>query len=162
MSIALFAGSFDPFTEGHYDIVRRATLVCDKLIIGVAHNAEKKTLFSIDERMALIEETLTHQDFPIEVVAISGLTIQAAKEYDATLLIRGLRRGSEADYELQMAALNEWQDEAIKTILIPGAINLAPISSTFVKDIARYGGDLTGLVPRHVVKALQEKYQGGN
>jgi len=153
---ALFPGSFDPFTLGHLDLVRRAAALFGRVSVGVAHNPSKRTLFDLGERVALIREAVGGIA-GVEVVPIEGLVVQAAGALGATVLVRGVRSGTDFDFETQMALTNRTLAPRIDTVFfVPGA-QYAHVSSTLVRQIAELGGDVTPFVPEPVARALLKK-----
>jgi pantetheine-phosphate adenylyltransferase len=157
MRTGIYAGSFDPVTLGHVDIMRRASTLVDHLIIGVAeHNSKEKFLFSSQQRCDFIRN---HIAFPAEVKVISGLLIDFAKENKANVLFRGLRVVADFDYELQMAMMNTRLAPDIETVFLMASETHQFIASRLVKEVARLGGDITGFVPPNVAQALKNIYR---
>lgn len=159
--VALYPGSFDPITRGHEDIVRRGLRVADRIIIAVAHTSThtKKSLFTVDERVALIREVFAEDD-RIDTMEFSGLLVDFARQQNAHLVIRGLRAISDFEYELQMAQMNhELRPEVETLFLVPNVIN-SFISSSLVREVAKLGGDVSSFVSGSVLKALQQKLGG--
>lgn len=153
----VYPGSFDPFTLGHKDIVERATKFCDKLYIAVSENINKKHLFTLEERVAMIKEVFSDND-NIIVESFSGLLVDYMQSKQAAYIIRGLRAVSDFEYEFQMAFANRSINNNVETIfMVPGSRYLF-LSSTIVRDIAYNKGDVSKLVPEAVCKKLQEKY----
>lgn len=153
----VYPGSFDPFTLGHKDIVERATKFCDKLYIAVSENINKKHLFTLEERVAMIKEVFSDND-NIIVESFSGLLVDYMQSNQAAYIIRGLRAVSDFEYEFQMAFANRSINNNVETIfMVPGSRYLF-LSSTIVRDIAYNKGDVSKLVPEAVCKKLQEKY----
>ena len=144
---AVYPGSFDPVTFGHLDIITRASKVVDELIIGVLINQKKKPLFTMDERLHLLQEAT--KEFP---------TVEFAKENNARLIIRGLRAVTDFEYEMQLAQINHSVDQEIDTMFFTTSLEYAFLSSTLVKEFAYYGSDTTRYVPEVVAKALKEKF----
>ncbi len=157
MSLAVCPGSFDPLTLGHVDVVRRSRGMFDEVIVGVAQNANKKYLFSDDERIALAEEALKDID-GVRVELVSGLLVDFASERGAVAIVKGLRGAADYDDEHAMALLNRHMS-GIETVFIMGDPALNHIASSFVKEIAAYGGKIDDLVTDNVAKALKEKVQ---
>ena len=150
--IALYPGTFDPITNGHIDIITRAAKLVDKLVIGVAMNAGKGPIFSIEERAALVEAEVrpivAKTGIVVEVRLFASLLIQFANEVGAQMIIRGLRAVSDFDYEFQMTGMNYRLDPKIETVFLMASEHHQFISSRFVKDIAAFGGDITSFVPK--------------
>jgi pantetheine-phosphate adenylyltransferase len=151
---ALFPGTFDPFTLGHLDLAKRALRLFGRLTVGVAHNADKRTLFGLEERMELVRESLAGIA-PVKVVPIPGLVVDAARELRATVLVRGVRGGADFDYEVAMARTNAELADGLETVLLAPAPQYAHVSSTLVRQIALAGGDVSRFVPAAVVAALK-------
>lgn len=158
MRIGLYAGSFDPPTVGHEDIVRRALGVVDRLVVAVAINSTKTPLFTIEERADLLTRTIA--DDRVEVRAFRGLLVDLAREVDATILVRGVRGVADFEYEVQMARLNRGLAPNVETIFLAPSADVAHVSSTFVREIARLGGDVSSLVRPIVADALRGKLAG--
>lgn len=146
MKTCIYPGSFDPVTCGHLDIIYRAARLCDKLIVAVGNNENKKPLFTIEERVQLLKLAL--KDRPdIEIDSFSGLLVDYAKKRNANIVIKGLRALSDFEYEFQMALLNKNQDPNIETLFLVTSINYSYLSSSAVKELARNKGNIDGLVP---------------
>ena len=159
MSIAVYPGTFDPFTNGHKDLVQRAASnIFDKIYICVAENAKKDALFSMPERIDLAKKSLADIK-NIEVIGFSGLLVDFAKELDAKVILRGLRVVSDFEYEFQMSSMNKKLNENIESIFLTPSESYAFLSSTLVKEIAELGGDISGFVSPAVKEALKEKYK---
>lgn len=154
--IGLFAGSFDPVTLGHADVVRRALRVVDRLVVAVAVNATKSPIFPLDERADLTRRALGGDR--VDVREFSGLLVHLAREVRATVLVRGVRGVTDFDYEVHMARMNRQLAPDIETVFLSPAAELAHVSSTFVRDIARLGGDLSGVVHPDVAAALRARF----
>ena len=155
--IAVVPGSFDPITLGHVDIIRRAADVFDTVYVAVLNNSAKNPLFSIDERVALIGEVL--KDVPnIRIEMSSGLLIDYAREKKAKAIVRGLRAVSDFEYEMQITSMNRVLDENIETFFIMAKNKYSFLSSSIVKEVAKYGGKVSELVPERVEQALIEKF----
>lgn len=156
-TIAIYAGSFDPITRGHEELARRSRTFVDELVVAVTTNSGKCPLFSIEERTALIEATLG--DAPgISVRAFDGLLADLAKSIGASLIIRGLRAAGDFEYEFQMALMNRHLGPGIETVFMVPSVDTTYISSSIVREVARYGGDLTGLVHPAVATAIHAKF----
>jgi pantetheine-phosphate adenylyltransferase len=153
---ALFPGSFDPVTLGHYDLVRRAQALFGRVTVGVAQNPDKPGLFSSAERVLLFREAVS--GIPgVEVVEIEGLVVDAAKLLACDVIVRGVRSGTDFDYELSMARTNRALLPAVDTVLLAPPPEYAHISASLVRQIARMGGDVASFVPANVLRALEER-----
>jgi len=158
MIVAVCPGTFDPITNGHLDIIGRATDIYDKIVVGVAENPVKKTLFTLEERLRLARISLA--EFPkVEVQAFASLLVEFAQKQQAKVIIKGLRAVSDFEHELQMAHLNKRLNSEIETIFMMASPEYMYLSSSAVKEIAMYGGDITGLVPDVVKEELKLKYK---
>ncbi len=161
MRIGLYPGTFDPITLGHIDIIRRASALVDRLVIGVAINRDKGPLFDLEERVAMIEaECAKLSDLTgIEIVAhpFDNLLIDCAKDVGAGLIVRGLRAVADFEYEFQMVGMNRALDDSIETVFLMADANHQAIASKLVKEIARLGGDVRNFVTPEVNAALEEK-----
>ena len=157
--LAVYPGSFDPITYGHLDLLERGLKVFDKILIGIAVNAGKKPLFSLNERIALIKASLKGCGFEnrIEVDAFQGLLVDYVKRVQANVVLRGLRAISDFEYEFQMALMNRKLSTNIETAFIMTGMRWIYISSTIIKEVVRSGGDVSGLVPYNVEKKLLER-----
>ncbi len=155
---ALYPGSFDPITLGHLDLIERSSKLFKSVIVLVAINSEKQYLFSLSERIELIENSVHHLN-NVEVDSFSGLTVEYAKKHNARTIIRGLRAVSDFEKELQMAQINHSLNPDIETLFLATASEYSFLSSSVVKEVARFGGAVDHLVPLCVAKALQEHYQ---
>jgi pantetheine-phosphate adenylyltransferase len=156
--IAVVPGSFDPITLGHVDIIRRAADVFDTVYVAVLNNSAKNPLFSINERIALIGEVL--KDVPnIRIETSSGLLIDYAREKKAKAIVRGLRAVSDFEYEMQITSMNRVLDENIETFFIMAKNKYSFLSSSIVKEVAKYGGNVSELVPELVEQALVQKFK---
>ena len=155
--VAVYPGTFDPITNGHSDLVNRAVRMFDQVILAVAHNPDKSPLFSIEERVELAKLVLG--DMPnVEVREFSGLLIDFARECRASVVIRGLRAVSDFEYEFQLASMNRRLDKNIETVFLTPAENHTFVSASLVKEIARYGGDVSQFVHPEVYQALKQKF----
>ena len=155
--IAVVPGSFDPITNGHIDIIKRAADVFDIVYVAVLNNSSKNPLFSIEERIRLIEEVM--KDIPnIQVESSSGLLIDYAKSKNAKAIVRGLRAVSDFEYEMQITSMNRVLDENIETFFIMTKNQYSFLSSSIVKEVAKYGGNIRELVPEAIEKALIAKF----
>jgi len=160
-TLALYPGSFDPITYGHLDILERATELFNKVIITIAMNKQKETVFTGDEREALIEECLQDKDWAdrVEIQQFTGLLVDFAKERDAQTLVRGVRQVSDFEYEFRMALTNRRLAPDVDTVFLMPNEQLTFISASLVKEIAYWDGDLSSFVPEHVAKALRKKFE---
>ena len=155
--VALYAGSFDPLTNGHLDILSRARRLADRVVLAILENDAKKPLFTVEERLAMIRE-IVGDDPAVPVRSFSGLLVDFAKQSGATLIVRGLRAVSDYEYELQMALMNRRLAPAIETVFLMAKEEYSYVSSRLVKEVARLRGDLSGLVPPPVLKRLAAKF----
>ena len=155
--VALYAGSFDPLTNGHLDIVSRARRLADRVVVAILENDTKKPLFTVEERLAMIRE-IVGDDPAVPVRSFSGLLVDFAKQSGATLIVRGLRAVSDYEYELQMALMNRRLAPTIETVFLMAKEEYSYVSSRLVKEVARLRGDLSGLVPSPVLKRLAAKF----
>ena len=157
-SIAISSGSFDPITLGHLDIIKRGAKVFDEVFVVVLNNSSKKPFFSVEERLELIREAT--KDIPnVKVDSHSGLLVEYAKMRNANAILRGLRAVSDFEYEMQITSMNRKLDENIETFFIMTNNQYSFLSSSIVKEVARYGGSVVDLVPPIVERALKEKFQ---
>ncbi len=153
---AIYAGSFDPVTNGHLDIIERSSRLVDELIVGVLNNRAKSPLFSVEERVKMLEEVT--KKFPnVKIRSFTGLLVEFAKECGAHVIVRGLRAISDFDYELQMAQTNRIISPALDTMFLTTSLEYAYLSSTTVKEVAEFGGDISVFVPPYVEKRIREK-----
>jgi pantetheine-phosphate adenylyltransferase len=163
---ALFAGSFDPVTNGHLDLVRQATALADRLVVAIGTHPGKAPLFGVDERRAMLEETCAPLaraagcDFAC--ITFSDLVVAAAQRAGATLLIRGLRSATDFDYEMEMAGMNGTMAPAVQTVFLPASPQVRPITATLVRQIASMGGDVAPFVPPPVAVRLRAKFSSGS
>ncbi len=156
MKRAVYPGSFDPVTRGHLDIIERAAALVDELIVGVLNNNKKTPLFSVEERVKMLSDVTSH--IPnVRVESFSGLSVDFVRKCNAGFIVRGLRAVTDFEYELQMAQTNRSIDGEIDTLFFTTALNYAYISSTIVKEVAYYGGDISGYVPPQIVEHVYEK-----
>lgn len=156
MKRAVYPGSFDPVTYGHLDVIRRSAALVDELIVGVLQNNNKNPLFSSEERVRILHE-VTKDMKNVRIEAFSGLSIDFVKEKDAQFLVRGLRAITDFDYELQMAQTNRIMAPNIDTIFLTTSLEYAYLSSSTLKEVAFYGGDISKFAPEIVQKAVREK-----
>ena len=158
----LYAGTFDPITHGHIDLVARAVKLVDRLVIGVAVNRDKGPLFSLDERVEMIREEVAVYSNGSEIVVrpFENLLMHFAKEVGANVIIRGLRAASDFEYEFQMTAMNQQLDREIETVFLMADPRHQAIASRLVKEIAHLGGDISAFVPTRVAERLNAKFRG--
>ncbi|MCT7375623.1 pantetheine-phosphate adenylyltransferase [Chelativorans salis] len=159
---AFYAGSFDPLTNGHLDVLKGALTVADTVVLGIGLHPGKTPLFSYEERATLIkraaEDELDGNGGRIEVVAFDNLVVDAARAHGASIMIRGLRDGTDLDYEMQMAGMNETMAPDLQTVFLPASPSVRTITATLVRQIASMGGDITPFVPAVVARALKAKF----
>jgi pantetheine-phosphate adenylyltransferase len=155
-TIAIYPGTFDPITNGHIDVVQRATEMFAKVIVIVARNSSKSPMFSDKERVDMIKEVFSGNR-QVSVDVFDGLLVQYAKKHKASVLVRGLRAVSDFEYEFQMALMNRKLDPAIDTVFLMPHARYTYLNSTIVREVARLGGDVSGFVPVNVRRRLQEK-----
>lgn len=161
MSKAIYAGSFDPLTTGHVNIITRAAKIFDEVVIAVATNTSKKSLFGAEEKVDLIISVITElEDSNISVKSHpSGLTVDFAKNEGANVMIRGIRSVKDLEYEMDIAEMNKTQNSSVETIFLNAGKDYRFISSSLIKEIAQFDGDLSGLVPDKVALAMKKKYK---
>ena len=153
---AIYPGSFDPVTLGHMDIIRRSTNIVDELIVGVLNNNAKTPLFSVEERVNILEKAT--KDIPnVEVKPFEGLSVNFARENHAQVIIRGLRAVTDFEYELQMAQTNRVLAQDIDTVFMTTSLEYAYLSSTIMKEVASFGGDLSKFAPPEIIEAVKQK-----
>jgi pantetheine-phosphate adenylyltransferase len=162
---ALFTGSFDPVTNGHTDVIEAAALLCDRLVVAIGTHPGKTPLFSIDERKALIEDAcgpeVARRGCQLEVATFAGLAVEAAREHGARVIVRGLRDGTDFDYEMQMSGMNGTMAPEVQTIFVPASPKVRHITATLVRQIAGMGGDVGAFVPPNVAEALARRFAAG-
>lgn len=158
MSIAVYPGSFDPVTYGHLDIIKRSIRVFDKLVIGILLNSEKNPLFSMEERVEFLMEATKDME-NVEVKSFSGLLVDFARENNADITVRGLRAVTDFEYELQIAQINNKLDSNLDTMFFTTSTEYTYLSSTIVREIASYHGDVSELVPPYVEQKLKQKFR---
>ena len=156
MVIAVYPGSFDPATYGHLDVIQRASVSFDKVIVGVLHNSSKSPLFSVEERVNILEKAT--RDIPNVVIRpFDGLSVNFARENHARVIIRGLRAVTDFEYELQMAQTNRVLAPDVDTVFLTTSLEYAYLSSTIMKEVARFGGDISKFAPPEVLEAVRRK-----
>jgi len=159
--VALYAGSFDPITNGHADLPRRSLGFVDRLVVGVAVNIAKQPLFTVEERMTLIRAALD-EDPRVEVRSFSGLVVNFAREAGAQVVLRGLRAVADFEYEYQMALMNRHLAPQLETMFMVPSLEVSYVSSSLVREVARFGGEIDQLVHPAVAQALRAKFAGGS
>jgi len=161
MRIAFYPGSFDPMTNGHLDVLGRAFALADRVVVGIGVHPGKTPMFSFEEREAMIRQSLaghaSYDENRLSVVSFRNLVTQAAADAGATLLVRGLRDGTDLDYEMQMAGMNQALAPTIGTIFVPASPGVRHITATLVRQIAKLGGQVDAFVPPHVATMLHER-----
>ncbi|HWW48958.1 MAG TPA: pantetheine-phosphate adenylyltransferase [Xanthobacteraceae bacterium] len=162
--IALYPGSFDPVTNGHLDVVRQAVSLADRLVVAIGIHPGKKPLFSVEERLDMVRAVFAplarDAGCELDCITFDDLTVTAAQRVGARLLIRGLRDGTDLDYEMQIAGMNETMAPDVQTIFIPASAMVRPITATLVRQIAGMGGDVSKFVPAEVAARLKAKFAG--
>ena len=157
MTIAVYPGSFDPVTNGHLDVIKRGSELFGQVIVGVLHNSSKSPLFSDEERVNILKEAT--KNLPnVKIVSFSGLSVDFARKYNAKAIIRGLRAITDFEYELQMAQTNRVLAPDIDTTFLTTSLEYAYLSSTTVKEVAAFGGDISKFVPPFVMDAVHQKF----
>jgi len=160
--IALYPGSFDPVTNGHLDVVRHAVTLCDRLIVSIGVHSGKKPLFSTEERLEMVRSVFApvaqKAGCAFDCNTYDNLTVTAAQKAGAVIMIRGLRDGTDLDYEMQLAGMNETMAPDVHTVFVPASPGVRPITATLVRQIAGMGGDVSAFVPPSVARALKAKF----
>ena len=160
--IALYPGSFDPVTNGHLDVVGQAVELCDRLIVAVGVHSGKQPLFSIEERLKMVNDVFApiaaKAGCAFEATTYDNLTVVAAQKAGATIMIRGLRDGTDLDYEMQLAGMNETMAPDVHTVFVPASVPVRPITATLVRQIAAMGGEVSSFVPPSVAASLKAKF----
>src|SRR3954454_19526715 len=160
--IALYAGSFDPVTNGHLDVIRQAVRLADRLVLAIGVHPGKAPLFAFEDRLAMLTETCgpiaKAAGIELACVVFDDLVVALAKREGATMLIRGLRDATDFDYEMQMAGMNAAMAPDVQTVFLPASPAVRPITATLVRQIARMGGDITAFVPTPVAAKLKSKF----
>jgi pantetheine-phosphate adenylyltransferase len=157
MSIAVYPGTFDPITNGHIDIITRSLRMFERVIVTIALNSSKTPLFSLEERISMIQQCFASNK-QVEIDTASGLIVDYTVRKNACAIIRGLRAVSDFDYELQLALMNRKLERRVETVFLMTGLRWIYISSSIIKDAARHGGDISDMVPPHVQAALQAKF----
>jgi len=161
--IAFYAGSFDPLTNGHLDVLKGSLAIADEIVIGIGVQASKQPLFTFEERVALIEaaarEVMGEDATRLSIVSFRGLLVDIAPQHGASILIRGLRDGTDLDYEMQMAGMNETMAPHLQTVFLPASPSVRTITATLVRQIAAMGGNVRPFVPANVAAALESKFK---
>ena len=158
MAIAVYPGSFDPVTLGHLDIIERSAHMMDHLIVGVLQNNSKTPLFSVEERVKMLEDVTSYLP-NVEVRAFGGLLVDFVHQCQADVIVRGLRAITDFEYELQIAQTNHVENPEVETIFLTTSLQYSYLSSTIVKEFASYGGDLSKFVPARFIDRIYDKYQ---
>lgn len=160
--IAIYAGSFDPLTNGHLDVLKGTLAIADRILVAIGIQVSKSPVFSLEERVALIEaaarDELGADADRLKVISFTGLLIDAARKNGAQIMIRGLRDGTDLDYEMQMAGMNETMAPELQTVFLPASPSVRTITATLVRQIASMGGDIRPFVPAVVAQALSAKF----
>jgi pantetheine-phosphate adenylyltransferase len=161
--IALYTGSFDPVTNGHLDVLRQACRVADRIVVAIGVHSSKAPIFSAEERAEMLRQVcgpvLEAQGVELEVATFNDLAVEAARRHGATLIVRGLRDGTDFDYEIQMASMNAAMAPEVQTLFFPASPPVRPITATLVRQIASIGGDVTAFVPGLVAGRLKDKFK---
>jgi pantetheine-phosphate adenylyltransferase len=156
----IYPGSFDPVTNGHLDIISRCSKKFDKLIVAVLNNPAKKPMFTVEERVHLLREVTKEYD-NVEIDSFSGLLVEYAKQKNVSLIVKGLRAVSDFEYELQMATMNKQLNDEIETFFLMTNTKYSYLSSSLVKEVAKFNGNISEIVPKVVENAIKEKLKGG-
>lgn len=160
--IALYPGSFDPVTNGHLDVVKHAVGLCDRLIVAIGIHPGKTPLYSIEERLEMVRAVFgpvaAKAGCAFDATTYDDLTVTAAQKAGATIMIRGLRDGTDLDYEMQISGMNETMAPEVHTVFVPASVAVRPITATLVRQIAKMGGDVSAFVPSSVAASLKTKF----
>lgn len=157
-TVAVYPGTFDPITNGHLDIIQRALSLFDQVIVAVAKNPTKTPLFSLKDRLQMINDCFDESHPNIVVDSVDGLLVDYAYRKGASAIVRGLRAVSDFEFEFQLALMNRRLEREVETVFLMTGFRWIYISSSIIKDVARHGGDISGLVPDHVCERLREKF----
>ena len=162
--IAFYPGSFDPITDGHLDVVRHSVSLCDRLVVAIGVHPGKKPLFSTEERLKMLDDVCgpvaAQAGCVLDAVTYDDLAVTAARKHGATIMIRGLRDGTDLDYEMQLAGMNGTMAPDVQTVFLPASPAVRPITGTLVRQIAGMGGDVSAFVPPLVAAQLKAKFAG--
>ena len=161
--IAIYPGTFDPITYGHVDVIKKSLKLVDKIFVAISESNEKKCLFSVDERMAIVKEAL-YKDLKfkknkINIISFNNLTTDICKKFKSNIILRGLRAVSDFEYEFQLAGMNRKLNDSVETIFLMSNVENQIISSKFVKEITSLGGDVKKFTTKSTIKSLKEKYE---
>lgn len=159
MRTAVYPGSFDPVTLGHLDIIERSSKIVDKLVVGVLQNSAKNPLFSVEERVTMLKEVTAHLS-NVQVVSFDGLLVDFARQSHAAVVVRGLRAITDFEYELQMSQTNRIMCPGLDTIFLTTDLKYAYLSSSIVREVAQYGGDISSFVPATIAERVLGKFNG--
>lgn len=164
MTKAIYAGSFDPFTMGHLDILNRAAKMFDEVIVAIGTNTSKKSLFTPDEKLEMITAVVKESSYDnVRVVLhVDGLIVDFAKSEGATVMVRGIRSLTDMEYEMSIASMNKTQQPEIESVFLMADEKYSFVSSSLIKEVAIFDGDVSGMVPESIAKKMQEKYRSGD
>jgi pantetheine-phosphate adenylyltransferase len=164
--VALYSGTFDPVTNGHVDVIRAASRLCDRLVVAIGVHPGKTPLFTVEERASLIDKVCAAeaaaQQCELSVITFEGLAVEAARAAGASIIVRGLRDGTDLDYEMSMAGMNGVMAPEVQSVFVPAGLNVRHITATLVRQVALMGGDVSAFAPPLVVEALRRKRQAKN
>lgn len=155
---AIYPGSFDPVTNGHLDIIERSAQIADELIVGVLNNKAKTPLFSVEERVRMLKDVTKHLE-NVKIIPFEGLLVEFAKQVEAKAVVRGLRAITDFEYELQMAQTNHKLEPDVETLFLTTSLEYSFLSSTTVKEVASFDGDISQFVPESIAKRVREKIE---